>query len=77
MKLSKIYFYIIFSHHKSVIYSYKYFQWANEIRHHCEHPTIVLVGTKLDLRDDTETIAKLRGEKKSAITYTQVRLKRK
>ena len=36
------------------------FQWYPEVSHHCPQTPIVLVGTKLDLRDDKATIDKLR-----------------
>ena len=35
-------------------------KWIPEISHHCPNVPFLLVGTKLDLRDDPETIAKLR-----------------
>lgn len=46
-------------------------QWYPEVRHHCPNTPIILVGTKLDLRDDKETIEKLREKKLSPITYPQ------
>lgn len=47
-------------------------QWYPEVRHHCPATPIILVGTKLDLRDDKATIEKLRDKKLSPITYPQV-----
>ena len=35
---------------------------------------IILVGTKLDLREDKETIEKLKDKRLAPITYPQVRL---
>jgi GTPase SAR1 family protein len=35
-------------------------QWYPEITHHAPATQIVLVGTKLDLREDQQTIEKLR-----------------
>lgn len=49
-----------------------YFQWFPEVRHHCPCTPIILVGTKLDLRDDKTTIEKLRDKKLAPITYPQV-----
>jgi len=48
-------------------------QWFPEVSHHCPATPIVLVGTKLDLREDKETIDRLRDKKLSPITYPQVR----
>uniref|UniRef100_K7FIM0 small monomeric GTPase n=2 Tax=Pelodiscus sinensis TaxID=13735 RepID=K7FIM0_PELSI len=46
-------------------------KWFPEVRHHCPSTPIILVGTKLDLRDDKETIEKLKEKKLSPITYPQ------
>jgi len=60
------------------IYRYRYFsyraslfQWYPEVRHHCPNTPIILVGTKLDLRDDKDTIERLRDKKLAPITYPQ------
>lgn len=34
-------------------------KWIPELRHHCPHTPILLVGTKNDLRDDAETLQSL------------------
>jgi GTPase SAR1 family protein len=47
-------------------------QWYPEVRHHCPNTPIILVGTKLDLRDDKDTVEKLKEKKLSPITYPQV-----
>lgn len=47
------------------------FQWYPEVRHHCPNTPIILVGTKLDLRDDKDTIERLRDKKLAPITYPQ------
>lgn len=47
-------------------------KWYPEVRHHCPSTPIILVGTKLDLRDDKTTIEKLRDKKLAPITYPQV-----
>lgn len=46
-------------------------QWYPEVRHHCPSTPIILVGTKLDLRDEKETIEKLKDKKLAPITYPQ------
>ncbi len=47
-------------------------QWSPEVSHHCPNTPIILVGTKLDLRDDKETVEKLKEKRLNPITYTQV-----
>ena len=47
-------------------------KWYPELRHHCPNVPIILVGTKLDLREDTETKEKLREKRLAPITYQQV-----
>ena len=46
-------------------------QWFPEISHHAPNIPIILVGTKLDLREDRETIDKLREKRQAPITYPQ------
>lgn len=50
-----------------------YMQWYPEVSHHCPNTPIILVGTKLDLREDKETLEKLREKRLAPITYPQVR----
>ena len=45
-------------------------KWIREARHHCPNVPIVLVGTKVDLRDDHEAIEKL-GKGRAPISYAQ------
>ena len=47
-------------------------KWYPEVRHHCPNVPIILVGTKLDLREDRETIEKLKEKRLAPITYPQV-----
>ena len=48
-------------------------KWFPEVRHHCTNVPIILVGTKLDLREDREQIEKLKDKRLSPITYPQVK----
>ena len=48
-------------------------KWYPEVRHHCNNVPIILVGTKLDLREDKETIEKLKDKRLAPITYPQVK----
>lgn len=44
-------------------------QWYPEVSHHCPGVPIVLVGTKLDLRDDRDVIEKMKAKGQSPISY--------
>ncbi|XP_063660969.1 ras-related C3 botulinum toxin substrate 1-like [Pan troglodytes] len=46
-------------------------KWYPEVQHHCPNTPIILVGTKLDLRDDKDRIQKLKEKKLTPITYPQ------
>ncbi|KAL5519452.1 RAC1 [Sanghuangporus vaninii] len=46
-------------------------KWYPEISHHAPSTAILLVGTKLDLRDDEATREKLRERRMAPITYQQ------
>ena len=48
-------------------------KWHPEIRHHCGNTPIILVGTKLDLRDDKETLETPKTRRQCIITYEQGR----
>lgn len=52
-------------------------KWWPEIHHHCPDAPIILVGTKLDLRDDPEVIKKLKEKNQTPITIDQGRQKAK
>ena len=45
-----------------------YFQWVPEITHHCQRTPFLLVGTQIDLRDDTPTVEKLAKNKQKPIS---------
>lgn len=64
--------------HHRVVYSRASFEnvkskWLPEIRHHAPGVPFILVGTKLDLREDEDTLEKLREKKMTPITTEQVR----
>ncbi|KAG0223118.1 P-loop containing nucleoside triphosphate hydrolase protein [Mortierella sp. GBAus27b] len=46
-------------------------KWHPEISHHAPNVPTILVGTKLDLREDRETIDKLKEKRMLPITYPQ------
>ena len=46
-------------------------KWAPEIEHYCPGVPKILVGTKLDLRDDKEEIERLKVKNKAPITQQQ------
>jgi Ras-related C3 botulinum toxin substrate 1 len=46
-------------------------QWFPEIEHHAPNVPIILVGTKLDLRDDPAQLESLRMRKQEPVTYEQ------
>jgi Ras-related C3 botulinum toxin substrate 1 len=46
-------------------------KWYPEIEHHAPTVPIILVGTKLDLRDDEATRESLRAKKMAPIQYEQ------
>jgi GTPase SAR1 family protein len=43
-------------------------QWYPEIRHHMPHVPFIVVGTKMDLRNNEEVCSRLRAEGKSPLT---------
>jgi len=46
-------------------------QWFPEISHHAPDVPIILVGTKLDLRDDPQTLESLRQKRMEPVQYEQ------
>ena len=65
------YCFVLWSSARKVFHVFVCFQWYPEVSHHCPSTPIVLVGTKLDLRDDKDTIEKLKEKKLQPITYPQ------
>ncbi len=52
-------------------------KWFPEVSHHCPNTPLLLVGTKLDLREDSETISRLREKNLAPISYEQGMTKQK
>jgi len=46
-------------------------KWWPELKHHCPGVPMILVGTKLDLRSDANTVAKLREKNQTPITFEE------
>ena len=46
-------------------------KWFPEIEHHAPNVPIILVGTKLDLRDDANTTNQLRSKRMEPVSYEQ------
>jgi len=46
-------------------------KWYPEVSQHCPNTPLILVGTKVDLREDSATIDKLSSKKQAPTTYEQ------
>uniref|UniRef100_A0A6B2LLA8 Uncharacterized protein n=1 Tax=Arcella intermedia TaxID=1963864 RepID=A0A6B2LLA8_9EUKA len=46
-------------------------KWQPEVTHHCPNTPIVLVGTKVDLRENVGTLEKLSSKNQAPISFTQ------
>uniref|UniRef100_A0A1I7ZB36 Ras-related C3 botulinum toxin substrate 1 n=1 Tax=Steinernema glaseri TaxID=37863 RepID=A0A1I7ZB36_9BILA len=46
-------------------------KWYPEVSHHCPNTPIILVGTKLDLREDRETVERLLERRLAPVTTAQ------
>ncbi|CAK8675213.1 unnamed protein product [Clavelina lepadiformis] len=46
-------------------------KWYPEVSHHCPGTPVILVGTKLDLRDDQATVTELRNKGLAPSTYEE------
>jgi len=52
-------------------------KWHPEVQHHCPKSLCMLVGTKIDLREDPQTIAKLRQNGKQPVSVDEALQRRK
>ncbi|KAL1453182.1 hypothetical protein WDU94_007348 [Cyamophila willieti] len=46
-------------------------KWYPEVTHHCPGVPIILVGTKIDLRDNKDVLQRLKNMRQSPISYSQ------
>jgi len=46
-------------------------KWYPEVSHHCPNTPIILVGTKMDMRDDPDTVEALKEKRLAPIGYMQ------
>jgi len=46
-------------------------RWYTELKHHCPDTPYILVGTKLDLREDVQALETLKKQKLAPVTYEQ------
>ena len=54
-----------------MMHMYVHMQYYPEVTHHCPGTPIILVGTKVELRDDKEIVQGLEKETLSPVTYVQ------
>jgi small GTP-binding protein len=52
-------------------------RWFPEIYHHCPHVPIILVGTKVDLREDLDILTKMEIQRLPMVSYEQGLVKAK
>ncbi|CAK8675212.1 unnamed protein product [Clavelina lepadiformis] len=64
-------FLVCFSIVSPVSYENACLKWYEEVSHHCPNTPVILVGTKLDLRDHQETVAELRNKRLAPSTYEE------
>lgn len=64
-KKPEIYFYYVF------FFGSHCTQWVPEITHHCQKTPFLLVGTQIDLRDESSTLEKLAKNKQKPIGMEQ------
>lgn len=55
------------SNQKQSFFDHVSSQWVPEISHHCPRTPFLLVGTQVDLRDDSNTLEKLAKNKQRAL----------
>jgi len=48
-------------------------RWHAELKHHCPETPYIVVGTKLDLRDDPQALDTLKKQKLAPVTYEEGR----
>lgn len=48
-------------------------KWVPEVKHHCPESKLLIVGTKIDLREDPDALSRLRERNLEAITEKEGR----
>ena len=56
---------------QNIKYLFKLIKWVPEILHHCQKTPFLLVGTQVDLREDTATLDKLAKNKHRPVSHEQ------
>ena len=46
-------------------------KWVPEVRHHCPDTPIILVATKIDLKDNQDTLRQLKAMRQEPVTYVE------
>lgn len=46
-------------------------KWFPEVNHFCPNVPLIVVGTKLDLRNDNSTLEKLKGQGQRPVTHEE------
>lgn len=46
-------------------------KWVPEVQHHCKSAPIIVVGTKMDLREDAATIESLKEQGRSPVSFEE------
>ncbi len=64
-------FIVCFSIESRTSFDHVLYKWVPEANHHCPETPVILVGTKIDVREDAAFLAKLEEQGQSLITKPQ------
>lgn len=67
-------FLICFSVVSFVTYEHVKTKWIKEVRQHCPNAKVLIVGTKIDLRDDPVTVQRMKENKEEVVSHEMGRL---